>query len=83
MQWKNKFGITYRVIPNDPVSGIELIGMCSTGNTKWWKIKDPRGFESRTISSSCILDILQGPGIVNGVLQGSYVWNSKTIITAV
>lgn len=81
LEWKNKSN-TYKIIRNHPMSGFRLLNMSSTENTKWWKIDDPRGFAG-TISSSCMVDILQGPGIVQGWLQGDFVWHSKTILKAV
>ena len=78
---KNEY-TAHKVISNDPISGFKLLGMSSTVNTKWWRIQDPRGFEG-TISSSCIGDILWGPGIAHGELQGMFVWTGQKILTFV
>ncbi len=69
-------------LPNEPLGGFTFeksVSRWSTSN-KWFTINDPRGFQLQ-IAADNLGDILINAGVLNGDLQGEYVWarNGSTI----
>jgi hypothetical protein len=62
-------------LKNEPLSGFTFeksVSRWSTSN-KWFSINDPRGFQLQ-IAADNLGDILINAGVLNGELQGEYVW---------
>lgn len=70
---KNPQGPVY--IENEPLSGFTFEKSVSrwTTSNKWFTINDPRGFQLQ-IAADNLGDILLNSGVINGELQGRYVW---------
>jgi hypothetical protein len=67
-----------QVVKNELLEGFKFEGAVSrwrTGN-KWFEINDPRGFTLQ-ISAANLADIILNCTIINGVLQGKYVWGRR------
>lgn len=68
-------GYEAQVIKNEPIEGFFFDKSVSRWRTqnKWFAINDPRGFQLQ-ITAENLGDILINNGVVNGDLQGKYVW---------
>lgn len=62
-------------LDNEPLSGFTFEKSVSrwTTSNKWFTINDPRGFQLQ-IAADNLGDILLNSGVLNGELQGRYVW---------
>lgn len=63
------------IIDNVPLSGFSFEKSVSrwTTSNKWFTINDPRGF-SLQISAENLGDIILNNGVIDGDLQGEYIW---------
>lgn len=72
-------GVYLKNLPQSGFTFEKSVSRWSTSN-KWFTINDPRGFQLQ-IAADNLGDILINAGVLNGELQGEYVWarNGSTI----